>query len=118
MFQQGGLLQLINRTNQKNVDFINRLKDPNRKFIPNWENLNEITTHKMSWATDANNKAIIYPQVQNVNGELIDFSDPKYNKWDGYDNAINQGDTIQTTTKLAKEYSKNYKKFYPGFTKY
>ena len=118
-FKSGGkLIDLINRTNSKNVDFINRLKDPNRKTITNWENPNQISTHKISYATDDEGNAIIYPQVQNVNGELIDFSNPKYDKWDGYKNAINQGDTIQTTTKLAKEYSKNYKKFYPGFIKY
>ena len=118
-FKNGGkLIDLINRSNSKNVDFINRLKDPDRKTIPDWENPKKICTHKISWATDDKGNAIIYPQVQNVNGELIDFSDPKYNKWDGYKNAINQGDTIQTTKKLAKEYSKNYKKFYPGFTKY
>ena len=118
-FKSGGrLIDLINRTNSKNVDFINRLKDPDRKTITNWENPKEISTHKISWATDDKGNAIIYPQVQNVNGELIDFSNPKYDKWDGYKNAINQGDTIQTTKKLAKEYSKNYKKFYPGFKKY
>ena len=118
-FKNGGnLIDLINSTNSKNVDFINRLKDPNRKTITNWENPKEISTHKISWATDDKGNAIIYPQVQNVNGELIDFSNPKYNKWNGYDNAINQGDTIQTTIKLAKKYSKNYKKFYPGFNKY
>lgn len=118
-FKSGGkLIDLINRTNSKNVDFINRLKDPDRKTITDWENPKKIATHKISWATDDKGNAIIYPQVQNVNGELIDFSDPKYNKWNGYDNAINQGDTIQTTIKLAKKYSKNYKKFYPGFNKY
>ena len=118
-FKNGGrLIDLINRTNSKNVDFINRLKDPDRKTITNWENPKEISTHKIQWATDDKGNAIIYPQVQNVNGELIDFSNPKYDKWDGYKNAINQGDTIMTTIKLAKKYSKNYKKFYPEFNKY
>ena len=118
-FKSGGkLIDLINRTNSKNVDFINRLKDPNRKTITNWENPNQISTHKISYATDDEGNAIIYPQVQNVNGQLIDFTNPKYDKWDGYKNAINQGDTIQTTVKLAKKYSKNNKKFYPEFTKY
>ena len=27
--------QLIKRTNQKDIDFVNRLKDPNRKSITN-----------------------------------------------------------------------------------
>ena len=116
--QQGGqLIDLINRTNNKNIDFVNRLKDPKRKFITNWENPKQIATHKMSWATDENGKAIIYPQVQNVNGQLVDFTNPKYKKWDGFDNAVQQGDTIQTTPELAQQYTINYKKFYPQFNK-
>ena len=51
--QEGGLLypkvnKLIKRTNQKDIDFVNRLKDPNRKSITNWSNPKEIATHKMS----------------------------------------------------------------------
>lgn len=115
-FQQGGLIDLINRTNKKDVNFINRLKDPNRKFIPDWSNKNKIATHKMSWATDANNRAIIYPDVQEVNGELIDYTNPKYGKWDGFKQALLSGDTIQTNIDLAKQYTNNgYKKFYPNF---
>ena len=119
--QDGGLLypkvnQLINRTNQKSIDFVNRLKDPNRKFITNWENPNQITTHKMSWATD-DKGAIIYPNVQNIKGKLIDFTRPPYNKWAGYNSAIQNNDTIQTTPEVAQEYTTNYKKFYPQFNK-
>ena len=119
--QEGGLLypkvnQLINRTNQKNIDFINRLKDPNRKFITNWENPNQIATHKMSWATD-DKGAIIYPNVQNIKGKLIDFTRPPYNKWAGYNSAIQNNDTIQATPEVAQEYTTNYKKFYPQFNK-
>lgn len=114
----GSLKQLIDRTNKKSVDFINRLKDPNRKYIKDWENPNNIATHKMSWATDDKGNAIVYPNVQNINGKLIDFTNPKYKKWDGYNSAVQRGDTIMTTSKLAEQYSNNgYKKFYPGFNK-
>ena len=119
--QKGGLLypkvnQLINRTNQKSINFVNRLKDPNRKFITNWENPNQIATHKMSWATD-DKGAIIYPNVQNIKGKLIDFTRPPYNKWAGYNSAIQNNDTIQATPEVAQEYTTNYKKFYPQFNK-
>ena len=119
--QDGGLLypkvnQLINRTNQKSINFVNRLKYPNRKFITNWENPNQIATHKMSWATD-DKGAIIYPNVQNIKGKLIDFTRPPYNKWAGYNSAIQNNDTIQTTPEIAQEYTTNYKKFYPQFNK-
>ena len=34
----------------------------------------------MGWATDDKGNAIVYPQVQNINGTLIDFSNPKFGK--------------------------------------
>lgn len=49
-FRNGGTVypkvtQLVNRTNNKNIDFINRLKDPNRQTILDWG----VATHKMGW---------------------------------------------------------------------
>lgn len=119
--QSGGILdsevnQLVNRTNQKNIDFVNRLKDPKRKFLTNWANPNQISTHKMSWAT-GDKGAVIYPEVQNIQGKLTDFTRPPYNKWAGYKAAIQNNDTIQTTPKLAEEYTTQYKQFYPNFKK-
>ena len=79
-------------------------------------NPNEISTHKMSWATD-DKGATIYPNVQNIKGKLIDFTRPPYNKWAGYNSAIQNNDTIQATPEVAQEYTTNYKKFYPQFNK-
>ena len=70
----------------------------------------------MSWATD-DKGAIIYPNVQNIKGKLIDFTRPPYNKWAGYNSAIQNNDTIQATPEVAQEYTTNYKKFYPQFNK-
>ena len=109
------LPKLIKRTNLKDTDFIKRLLDPNRKSISDWENPDKIATHKMGWATDDKGNAIVYPQVQNINGTLIDFSNPKFGKWDGFKSAVSHGDTIMTTPKLADEYTNNYKKFYSNF---
>lgn len=106
--------QLIKRTNQKDIDFVNRLKDPNRKSITNWDNPKEISTHKMSWATN-DKGAIIYPEVQNINGKLIDFTRPPYNKWAGFDSAVQNNDTIQTTPEVARKYTIIYKRFYPNY---
>jgi hypothetical protein len=71
----------------------------------------------MSWATD-DKGATIYPNVQNIKGKLIDFTRPPYNKWAGYNSAIQNNDTIQTTPEIAQEYTTNYKKFYPQYTKH
>ena len=99
---------------RSNADFVNRAKDSNRTWIQDWENKNKIATHKLSWAED-NGKVIVYPNVQNINGKLHDFTDPKYNhgKWDALDNAIERGDTLQMTPEQAKMYTENYKKYYP-----
>ena len=55
--------------------------------------------------------------VQEINGSLHDFSNPKYNhkKWDALDNAINKGDTLIMTPDQAKWFTENYKNFYPKF---
>ena len=99
---------------RSNADFVNRVKDPNRTWIQDWEHDGYVATHKLSWAEDGG-KAIVFPNVQNINGELHDFTDPKYNhgKWDALDSAIERGDTLQMTPKQAKMYTENYKKYYP-----
>lgn len=99
---------------RSSADFVNRAKDPNRMWIQDWENKNKIATHKLSWA-EVNGKTIVYPNVQNIDGRLHDFTDPKYkhDKWDALDSAIERGDTLQMTPKQAKMYTENYKKYYP-----
>ena len=62
------------------------------------------------------------------NNKLIDLDEyefennlfatrPPYNKWAGYNSAIQNNDTIRTTPEIAQEYTTNYKKFYPQFNK-
>lgn len=111
--QFGDQLNLLRKVSKSNADFINRLKQPNRDVIKDWASPN-IATHKMSWATD-DQGAIIYPQVQNINGKLTDFSRPPYNKWAGLGSAIEKGDTLKTTPELAQWFTTNYKKFFPKF---
>lgn len=104
--------------NRSNADFIKRLKEgKQRKTIPDWNNPNAVATHKLSYATDENNNAIVYPEVQNINNELHDFTDPKYKhkKWDALDSAIERGDTIIMSPSEAELFTKNYKKYYQSF---
>lgn len=119
VYQNGGSIKkdpiLGNR--KPNANFYQRLLNANRNAIPDWENPEKVATHKMSWATDDRGNAIVYPAVQEINGELHDFTDPKYNhsEWDSYDRAVEVGDTIMMTPKQAKYWTENYKKFYPSF---
>lgn len=105
--------------NRSNADFVNRLKNPDREFIKNWENPNEIATHKMSYSED-DNGAIVYSNVQNINGKLHDFTDPQYNhgKWDALDSAIERGDTLRMSPQDAELFTTRYKQYYPQFNRY
>lgn len=106
-----GLVDDINR--RSNADFVQRLKDPNRDYIQDWASDN-IATHKLSWATD-DNGAIVFPNVQRIDGVLYDFTDPKNKrgKWDALDSAIQRGDTLRMTPNQAKEFTETYKSYYP-----
>lgn len=103
------------------ANFYQRLLSPFRQTISNWENRingrNDVATHKIAWATDNDGNAIVYPDVQEINGRLYDFTDPrnKAGRWDALDRAIQTGDTIQMTPEQANFWTHHYKEFYPSF---
>ena len=110
----GPLSSLVKDINKRsNADFVQRLLDPNRDYIQDWES-NNIATHKLGWATD-DKGAIVFPNVQRINGKLYDFTDPKNKRgqWDALDSAIQRGDTLRMSPSQAKEFTENYKKYYP-----
>ena len=120
-YRNGGDIQyIIDKINNSNKDFAKRLKQSNRKYIKDWEFPNRIATHKLSVGTDENGNNYIYPEVQNINDELHDFTDPKYkhNKWDGQISAEERGDTIRINTiQDGLNFTRNYKDLdiYPKF---
>lgn len=116
LFDEGGDTDPILINREPKAEFYKRLKDPNRKMIKDWESDN-IATHKMAYVTEGD-KAIVYPEVQDINGKLVDFTRPPYNKWAGYESAVQRGDTIQMTPEQAAYWTEHYKNFYPNFNKY
>lgn len=54
------LVERINRTS--NADFVNRLLDKNRKVLDNGDG--SVSTHKLSYATDRDGNAVVFPEVQ------------------------------------------------------
>lgn len=117
--QEGGMLDnIVNWINSHNVNFVNRLKDPNRGSIKDWEDSNRISTHKMSVGTDKNGNVYIYPNVQEIDGKLIDFTRPPYNKWAGMVSAEEKGDTVHVGD-IGKGllFTREYKNYYPNFRK-
>ena len=113
----GGEIPPYNTKNKSNM--YQRMKDPNRKTITDWKT-GKTSTHKLAYAT-VDNKVVVYPNIQEINGELYDFTDPKNNrgKWDSLRRAINTGDTIQFKNETdADKFVNNYKKEFKGFDKY
>jgi len=99
-----------------NANFIQRLKADSLKTIPDWEQEGNVASHKMSYAQD-NGRYYVFPSVQEINGELYDFTDPKHKhgKWDAFLSALNRGDFVEfPDEESAAWWSANgYKQFYP-----
>lgn len=111
---------IIDKINNSDKDFAKRLKQNNRQYIKDWEIPGAIATHKLSVGTDKDGNNYIYPEVQNINGRLHDFTNPKYkhNKWDGQISAEERGDTIRINTiQDGLDFTRNYKNLniYPKF---
>lgn len=117
--QYGGIIlppfYIIDKVNNSNTNFANRLLDPNRTHIQNWENNNQIATHKLSVGSD-NYGYFIYPEVQEINGQLIDFTRPPYHTFAGQDSAIENNDFVRVNSlDDGLWFTQNYKQFYPSF---
>lgn len=113
--------EVLDLVNNSKADFVSRLIDENRATIPDWNNKDDIATHKLSYARDGD-RWIIYPNVQNIDGKLYDFSDPKYglnNGLQALDSALYSGDYVEVPSEAdARWFTESYKNHYPGFNKY
>ena len=116
---------VYDRANLSQANFIQRAKNINRNTIPDWKVHNAVATHKLSYAEDGG-KYIVYPEVQEINGSLYDFTDPKnghyrdraYRWTDALDSAINRGDTLTFDRESdARYFTEHYKEYYPSFEK-
>lgn len=106
------------KVNASGAPFVLRLLTPLRKTIPDWEDPNKIATHKIAYAED-DGGTILYPHIQERDGELIDYSNPvnqtSDGEWTALVKAKKTGDFVRMTPNEAEWFSKNYKKFYPIF---
>lgn len=109
----GGIEYIYDKMNKSDKNFAKRLRDKNRKHIINWEDTTQISTHKLGVATDNKGNNYIYPEVQEVNGQLVDYTRPPFNKTAGMINAEKTGDTIRVNSiedgvKFTQEYKNRY----------
>lgn len=115
-FAEGGPKEVLERVNSSNADFVQRLKDPNRETIQDWSNPNYVATHKPSVGTDEYGNNYIYPEVQNIDGKLVDFTRPPYATWIGRAAAEERGDTVRVNNlDDAIRFTETYKQYYPSF---
>lgn len=119
--QNGGSIKYIyNKVDKKNTpDFI-RMRDVNRKSIPDWNKKGFTSTNKVSIGTDENGQDFLYNDIQDDGkGGLIDMTNPKNyknGKYMGDVRAIERGDTIHINSiNDGLIFSKDYKNHYPGF---
>lgn len=121
-YEDGGK-SIVDEVNKSNANFVQRLKSPTRQTIPNWEDQyrvlpweKSVSTHKLSVWDNANGGGTIVPDVQEVNGKLIDFTRPPYNNRAAIENALKTGDYVDLPKfEDALWYTENYKRYYPRF---
>ena len=103
----------------KNIDFINRLKDPNREVIQDWADLSSIATHKMGWSDDGI-YGYVYPSVQKDKrtGKLIDYTAPPYSLEAAEQEAYKTGEMLKMKKEFADWFTQNYKKLGLGQSSY
>lgn len=107
------ITRIVNRVNKSSANFVNRLKDSNRKYIKDWES-ERIATHKLGVSTDEHGNNYIYPEVQEINGKLIDFTRPPYHPFAGMISAEERGDTVRVNSiEDGLLFTENYKNYYP-----
>ena len=104
------------------ANFAARLRDKDRKTIPDWEDPDRsVSTHKMGWEYGDDGRIYVFPTVQEIDGELKDFSDPKYgiqeNKvpFAALESAVRNKDYIVVDSPVEAFWiTDNYKTLFPG----
>lgn len=122
-YEDGKGKTIVDEVNKSDANFVQRLKSPTRQTIPNWADQyrvlpweKSVSTHKLSVWDNANGGGTIVPDVQEVNGKLIDFTRPPYNNRAALENALKTGDYVDLPKfEDALWYTENYKRYYPRF---
>ena len=102
----------LSKAEASNAEFVKRLNDRNRDYIQDWENPNNIATHKLGWGED-DNGAFVYPGVSNTSGELVDYTRIPYSPNTAVDIAFDNDDIIRMSPEEASWFTENYKNYYP-----
>lgn len=114
----------IDYAKSKNLNWIRRWLDPNRVTIPDWKVKGQVATHKLSRDSgdfDGKTLFVVYPKVQEIDGQLYDFTDPKNKRdeFDAYYSALDNKEALIFEDENAADwFVKHYKEYAPSFNKY
>lgn len=115
MRDKNGEYAWARRNNREYPEFWDRLMDRDKEEIVDWEDPESIATHKMGYG-EYNGKTIVYPEVQRVNGRLVDYTRPPYSSSAGIESAIESKNyAVAPNESVADNFTKTYKQQYPGF---
>lgn len=114
--------KLSNLVKSSPANFVARLHDKDRKTIPDWEDPEvSVSTHKLGWEYGDDGRIYVFPFVQEIDGELKDFSDPKYGipermvPFAALESAISHNDYIVADSPVEAFWiTDNYKTLFPG----
>ena len=102
--------QLVDYANKQNPNFIQRLHKKELDVIKLDDG--SVGSHLLSYATIDDGKQLVFPKIQEINGELKLFDNDK----DAIESAIKNKDYIILNNKEEAElFTKNYKTKYPIF---
>lgn len=102
--------QLVDYANKQNPNFIQRLHKKELDVIK--LNNGSVGSHLLSYTTIDDGRQLVYPKIQEINGELKLFDNDK----DAIESAIKNKDYIILNNKEEAElFTKNYKTKYPIF---
>lgn len=97
------------------ANWVERLRSKDLKTIPTWDEPGKVSSHRMSWAEE-DGRYYVYPNVQEINGKLHDFTDKKYKhgEWDAFRSALSNGDYVEFDNEADARYlaEDHYKKYF------
>ena len=102
---------LISLIFNSDAPFTYRLDKLDKKYgIPNWEdNGKTFSTHKMAYGND-NIGFFVYPEIQEIDNELVDFTKPPYKFNAGMESALDNENYVRMPDEeTAKWFTENYK---------
>lgn len=102
---------LISLIFNSDAPFTYRLDKLDKKYgVPNWEdNGKTFSTHKMAYGND-NTGFFVYPEIQEIDNELVDFTKPPYKFNAGMESALDNENYVRMPDEeTAKWFTENYK---------